>query len=191
MEFLTKGESFEFATKTSQPVGAQKFYVGCQWDGDVDLDLIAVPVRGNAVNQPDVLYFGNLTSLGGALKHSGDALTGDDVTDADDESLVFDTALVPADVDKIVIGVIAYNVPDMSLASNTKLTLRDGDNETSPELFQLPMEDPDIDGETVLVACTLTRVESGWKATSIGDFRTNAPMGNPAINDLVTASVAA
>ncbi len=186
MEFLAKGQSFNFEAKTAQPQGSRKFYVGCAWDGDVDLDLIAVPVRGTDVQQADILYFNNLTSLNGALKHSGDALDG--AADGDDESLVFDTSLVPADVTAIVIGVIAYNVPDMSEASNTKFSLRDGDSETAPQMFTLPMSDDDVDGETVLVACKLTREGNEWKATSIGDFRTGAAQGSPAINDLVTAA---
>lgn len=186
MDFLEKGQSFNFAEKTTQPEGSRKFYVGCAWDGNVDLDLIAVPVRAGSVSKPDIVYFGNLTSLGGALKHSGDALDGD--AEGDDESLVFDAENVPAEVDAIVIGVIAYNVPDMSEAKNTQFSLHDGADKSAPLMFNLPMSDDDVDGETVLVACKLTREGSGWKATSIGDFRTGAKHGSDAINDLVTAS---
>lgn len=189
MSLLPKGSVEGLTEKSTQPADSHKFYLGAAWDGNVDLDLMVVPVHGDAVATDDVCYFNRLSSLGGAIKHSGDALTGED-DDGDDESVVIHIEAVPQDVTAIVIGVIAYSVNDMSEATNTKFTIRDGDKVTAPELYTLPMSDDDVDGETILVSCVLTRTGYGFSVKNVGEFRTDFGKGMDAVQGLVQISPA-
>lgn len=180
MTLLAKGQTAGLTEKSVQPTGSMKFYCGAAWDGKVDLDLIAVPVLGNGtVDESDVCYFNNLKSFDGAIAHSGDALTGDD------ESLVLQLEQLPPEITAIVIGVVAYNVPDMSAAKNTQFVIRDGDSKEAPELYTMPMAADDVEGETVLVACTLQRGPSGWNVTSQSVFRTDFANQMAAVHGLV------
>ena len=192
MTLLAKGQVAGLTEKSAQAAGSQKFYCGAAWDGDVDLDLIAVPVAGNGtVDTHDVCYFQRLECFDGAIKHSGDALSGDasdgkgGVDDGDDESLVLKLDELAAGVAAVVIGIVAYNVQDMSAAKNTKFVIRDGDSAEAPELYTMPMADDDVEGETVLVACTLQRGPSGWNVTSKSVFRTDFGNQMAAVHGLV------
>jgi stress response protein SCP2 len=145
---------------------------------------MVIPLKGATPSKPDIVYFSALTGFDGAIKHSGDARKGDD-DDGDDESVVIKPDGIPADVTGLVIGVIAYNVPDMSAAKNTKLTIRDGDGVTAPELYTMPMEAADIENETILVAAILERDGDQWKARSIAEFRNDFAHQMAAVNGLV------
>lgn len=177
---LEKGQTSPLTEKSVQE-GPKEFYIGAAWAGDVDLDLMVVPVNGKQSIESEVCYYSNLESFSGAIKHSGDALTGDD-DEGDDESVVIKTEGLPANVSALVVGVVAYNVKDMSEASDTKLTIRDGGSLESPSLYEMPMADDDTEGETILVGCALKRDgDSKWTATSIAEFRTDFPHGIEAI----------
>lgn len=185
MTLIAKGITEGLTEKSTQPAGSRKFYIGAAWDGDVDLDLCVQPIRDNQMLTDDTLYFNRTEVYAGALTHSGDALTGDD-TDGDDESIVVNTDALPATVTALIVGVIAYNVDDMSAATNTKFTVRDGADDSAPELHTLPMSDDDTDGETVLVACVLVRGADGnWTIRNVSEFRTEFGKGMEALSGFV------
>ena len=183
MSLLPKGETGGLSAKSGQH-GPKSFYVGAAWDGNVDLDLMVVPIKDTASDESNTVYYGRLAAYAGAIKHSGDALTGDD-DDGDDESVVIGVDALPNEVTALAIGVVAYNVPDMSAAKNTKFTIRDGADVSAPELYTLPMADDDVEGETILVAGLLKRDGDGWSAKSIGEFRTDFKHGVEAVNGMV------
>jgi len=194
-DILEKGSAGDLFEKSSQPDGSHTFYVGAAWDGDVDLDLMIVPLRKDTANagqvlaasQDDLCFFNRLDVFSGAIKHSGDALTGDAA--GDDESVVIKAESVPDEIGSLVIGVIAYNVDDMSAATNTKFSIRDGGDVSAPLLFEMPMEAADVDGETVLVACVLTRAENGgFIAKNASAFHTEFGKGRAAIEGLLAVA---
>ena len=184
MALLEKGQSQGLTEKSTQDASNRSFYVGAAWDGDVDLDLMIVPVNNDGASIEDsVCYFSRLESLGGAIKHSGDALDGD--AEGDDESIVINVNSIPDTVQALVVGVIAYNVADMSAASNTQFTIRDGADVAAAELFKLPMSDEDVEGETILVSCVIAREGDGWSVTSVSEFNTEFKHGIDSANGLV------
>lgn len=183
MALLAKGEKSGLSEKSVQE-GPKTFYVGAAWDGNVDLDLMIVPVKDGAAVESETVYYGNLKAFDGSIAHSGDATNGDAA--GDDESVVIKVDGVTAD--HLVVGVVAYSVPDMSAASNTKFTIRDGGDEKSPMLYELPMSDDDVDGETVLVSCVLSNNAGVWTAKNVGEFLTEFDHGKPSVDGMLSVA---
>ena len=108
---LTKGGNVSL---TKEAPGITKTTVGLGWnprvtDGQAfDLDAIAFLV-GKTVRYVQILtlFFNNLTSSDGSVKHNGDNRTGDG--DGDDETLSVDLSKVPADVSKVIFAVTIYD----------------------------------------------------------------------------------
>ena len=78
-----------------------------QYDGAADFDLDAsafmLGKNGKVRKDEDFIFYGNLKSADGSVRHTGDNLTGEG--DGDDEVLIIDFTKVPADVEKIAIKI--------------------------------------------------------------------------------------
>lgn len=172
MEVIAKGGGLvlDIQSKQEAPVGNRKFYFGAGWDcpgGPVDLDLVAVALRGGKLaQQSDLVYFGNRHGSPG-IALSEDNRTGEG--DGDDESLVIDTAAIPADVDAIAVGLVAYSSTDFSKAPNPHFRACDGDNENAEQIADVPAGSG-TPGDTALVAFRLERGANGWTLTNVGTF---------------------
>lgn len=186
MTLLAKGEVGGLTAKSVQPETDQKFYVGAAWEGDVDLDLVAVPVRGGTIDTNDVVYFNRKSIFGGAITHSGDALTG--IAADDDESIVFNVSKFPPEVTSVVVGIISYSAKDMSEATDTKFSVRDGSAYDAPKLFDMPIGANDIEGETVLVGSVLVRDGSKWNLKNVSEYHTEFDNGMAALQGLVNVA---
>ena len=84
-----------------------------RYDGGADFDLDAAAfmlgANGKVRKDGDFIFYGNLKSSDGSVRHTGDNLTG--AGDGDDEVLIIDFTKVPADVQKIAITVTIYDAP--------------------------------------------------------------------------------
>lgn len=172
MDILPKGEALALDIKSKQeaPAGQRKFYFGAGWDnpnGPVDLDIVAVALRGGKLTKDtDLVYFNNQNGSPG-LALSDDNRTGDG--DGDDESIVIDTAAIPADVDAIAVGLVAYSATNFSKAPNPHFRACDGDQETSEQIADVPAGSGGP-GDTGLVAFRLERVADGWELRNVATF---------------------
>ena len=109
---LTKGGNVSL---TKEAPGITKTTVGLGWnprmtdDQAFDLDAIAFLVgeNGKVRADTDFIFFNNLTSSDGSVKHNGDNRTGEG--DGDDETLSVDLSKVPADVSKVIFAVTIYD----------------------------------------------------------------------------------
>jgi tellurium resistance protein TerD len=95
--------------------GLTKMTVGLGWDiratdgagFDLDGAVFLLNQSGKVRSDSDFIFYNNLKSADGSVVHSGDNRTG--AGDGDDESISIDLSKVPADVDKIVIGVTIHD----------------------------------------------------------------------------------
>jgi tellurium resistance protein TerD len=95
--------------------GLTKMTVGLGWDiratdgagFDLDGAVFMLNQSGKVRSDSDFIFYNNLKSADGSVVHSGDNRTG--AGDGDDESISIDLSKVPADVDKIVIGVTIHD----------------------------------------------------------------------------------
>jgi len=169
---LTKGQNISL-TKTDPTL--TKVIIGLGWDEngfdgqDFDLDASAIMLGSNGkVRTPeDFIFYGKLDSNCGAINHTGDNTTGD--ADGDDESIVVDLTMIPADVQKIVFPVSIYSAKaraqNFGLVSNA--FIRIVNEATGVEVTRYDLTE-DYSVETSLVFAELYRAGAEWKFKAIG-----------------------
>ncbi|MGV9342001.1 TerD family protein [Streptomyces sp. NPDC003688] len=131
-------------------------------DIDLDASVIAYGPQRNAV---DACYFGKLSILNGAIKHSGDNLTGEG--GGDDEVITVDLGRIPPEVTGLVFTVNSFS--GQKFTEVAKAYCRLIDPVTGEELvrFDLTSAEP----QTGVLMAKLIRQYSGeWDMTALGDF---------------------
>ncbi|MBQ2954237.1 MAG: TerD family protein [Clostridia bacterium] len=172
---LSKGQ------RVSLDKGMTMCLIGLGWDtnkydGNADFDLDAsafmLGADGRVRKDEDFIFYGNLKSSCGAVRHTGDNRTGDG--DGDDEVITIDLTKVPSDVQKIAITVTIYEAPErhqnFGQVSNAyvRVARMSGPDDfvgTEELRFDL-MEEFSI--ETALVVCEIYRFGSTWKFNAVG-----------------------
>ncbi|MEU2064436.1 TerD family protein [Streptomyces sp. NPDC013455] len=131
---------------------------------DIDLDA-SVIAYGPQRNHIDSCYFGKLTILKGAVRHSGDNLTGEG--GGDDEVITVDLGRLPQEVTGLVFTVNSFS--GQKFTEVAKAYCRLVDAATGEELvrFDLTGAEP----QTGVMMAKLIRQFSGeWDMTAMGDF---------------------
>ncbi|MGW2744266.1 TerD family protein [Streptomyces sp. NPDC001450] len=131
-------------------------------DIDLDASVIAYGPQRNAV---DSCYFGKLTILNGAIRHSGDNLTGEG--GGDDEVITVDLGRLPQEVTGLVFTVNSFS--GQKFTEVAKAYCRLVDAATGEELvrFDLTNAEP----QTGVMMAKLIRQFSGeWDMTAMGEF---------------------
>lgn len=147
-----------------------------QYDGAADFDLDAsafmLGKNGKVRKDEDFIFYGNLESVDGSVRHTGDNLTGEG--DGDDEVLIIDFTKVPADVEKIAITVTIYEAPErrqnfgqVSNAYVRVARMAGPEDMVGTEVLKFDlMEEFSI--ETALVVCEIYRNGADWKFNAVG-----------------------
>lgn len=135
---------------------------------DIDCDASMFLLRGGKlVDRADIVYYGNLRHRSGAVRHTGDNLTGDG--DGDDEQILVDLNLLPPDVDRVVITVTIYGAErkkqDFGMIENAFMRLVDMN--TKQELARFNLTD-NYAGATAMVFGEIYRHNGEWKLNAIG-----------------------
>ncbi|MEU3061379.1 TerD family protein [Streptomyces subrutilus] len=144
---------------------------------DIDLDA-SVIAYGPQRNHIDSCYFGKLSILGGAVKHSGDNLTGDGA--GDDEVIVVDLGRLPADATGLVFTVNSFSGQKFSEVAKAYCRLIDAASGEELVRFDLTGAEPQTG---VLMAKLIKQFTGEWEMTAMGDFvksRTVRGMVKPA-----------
>lgn len=136
----------------------------------------------------------------GSLIHTGDAITGEEAQDGDDEALIVDLSKIPAEFDAIVFEVSAFKKKNKAMkdvgfqgAANVLFTVYNGRPEQKDKQFCIR---PSLVGtENCVIVCVLTRVKDGQgRPTTTWELRkrktrVNVEHGNVAA--LINAATAA
>lgn len=143
------------AIKTKGMFGKEK-------EVSVDLDASAILYDGSG-SKVDTVYFGQLSSKDGSLKHTGDNLTG--AGDGDDESINVALSRVPGNVTQIVFVVNSYSGHTFDKIENAYCRAVDSDARDA-ELCRYTLSG----GEVVqaMIMAKLSRQGNGWAFTAIG-----------------------
>ncbi|MEU6365920.1 TerD family protein [Streptomyces sp. NPDC046931] len=148
---------------------------------DIDLDA-SVIAYGPQRNHIDSCYFGKLTILNGAVKHSGDNLTGEG--GGDDEVITVDLGRLPQEVTGLVFTVNSFSGQKFTEVAKAYCRLVDAATDQELVRFDLTQAEP----QTGVMMAKLVRQFSGeWDMTAMGDFvkaRTVRNMVNPAAQAL-------
>ncbi|MBJ6638183.1 TerD family protein [Streptomyces sp. DHE7-1] len=131
---------------------------------DIDLDA-SVIAYGPQRNPVDSCYFGKLSILNGAVKHSGDNLTGEG--GGDDEVIVVDLGRIPQEVTGLVFTVNSFSGQKFTEVAKAYCRLVDAASGEELVRFDLTSAEP----QTGVMMAKLIRQYSGeWEMTAMGDF---------------------
>lgn len=170
---LVKGQKIDLTKGNS---GLKHLYVGLGWDknkfdnSDFDLDACAFLLNKEekARIEGDMVYFHHLVHDSGAVKHSGDNLTGEG--NGDDEVIRVDLEKIPADIEKIAFTITIYDAENrhqnFGMVQNAYVRVLDDD--TKEELVQYDL-DEDYSIETAMIMGELYRHNGEWKFSAVGN----------------------
>ncbi|MFD9032474.1 TerD family protein [Streptomyces sp. NPDC059567] len=148
---------------------------------DIDLDA-SVIAYGPQRNHLDSCYFGKLSILNGAIKHSGDNLTGEGA--GDDEVIVVDLGGLPADATGLVFTVNSFSGQKFTEVAKAYCRLMDAATGEELVRFDLTTAEPQTG---VMMAKLIKQFTGEWEMTAMGDFvksRTVRGMVKPAAQAL-------
>jgi tellurium resistance protein TerZ len=140
---------------------------------DLDASGLLFDAAGQLVDQ---VWFKQLTSSDGSIRHTGDNLTGDG--EGDDESIKVDLTRVPARVTTIVFTVNSFTGQDFSQIENAFCRLVDETSEAEIARYDLTGSGR----HTAQIMAKLIRDGDGWTMIAIG-----APASGRTFRDLLPA----
>ncbi|MDF6021818.1 TerD family protein [Streptomyces sp. JH34] len=148
---------------------------------DIDLDA-SVIAFGPDRSHLDSCYFGKLSILNGAVKHSGDNLTGEGA--GDDEVIVVDLGRIPADATGLVFTVNSFTGQKFTEVAKAYCRLIDAATGEELVRFDLTGAEPQTG---VMMAKLIKQFSGEWEMTGMGEFvksRTVRGMVKPAAKAL-------
>ncbi|WP_328484702.1 TerD family protein [Streptomyces sp. NBC_00377] len=131
---------------------------------DIDLDA-SVIAYGPQRNHIDSCYFGKLSILNGAIKHSGDNLTGEG--GGDDEVIVVDLGRLPQEVTGLVFTVNSFSGQKFTEVAKAYCRLLDASTGEELVRFDLTGAEPQTG---VLMAKLIRQFSGEWDMTAMGEF---------------------
>ncbi|MFJ2742058.1 TerD family protein [Streptomyces sp. NPDC087440] len=181
---LTKNQTVSLV-KGGRPLLSQ-VKMGLGWEPafrgkDIDLDASVIAYDGNR-KMIDSCYFGKLSILNGAIKHSGDNLTGEGA--GDDEVIVVDLGRIPAEATGLVFTVNSFTGQKFTEVAKAYCRLIDGATGEELVRFDLTGAEPQTG---VMMAKLIKQFSGEWEMTAMGDFvksRTVRGMVKPAAQAL-------
>ena len=153
-----------------------KIFIGAGWDvakkgglfgmfsgGDsIDLDSSAIMFDENNIPL-DSIWFGQLQSRDGSIKHSGDNRTGDG--DGDDEVIHVDLTQVPSQVKSIVFTISSFRGQTFEKVENAYCRVVDATTNTEIAKYNLSAQG----NYTALIIAKVYRHNGAWKMSALGE----------------------
>ena len=155
--------------------GMKKMTLGLGWDTratdgaefDLDASAFMLNAAGKVRSDADFIFYNQPKSVEGAVQHSGDNRTG--AGDGDDESIIVDLSLVPADVEKIAVCVTIHAAEErrqnFGMVSSAYIRCIDAGSNAEVAKYDLS-EDASV--ETAMIFGEIYRNNGDWKFKAIG-----------------------
>jgi tellurium resistance protein TerD len=138
-------------------------------DFDLDASVLCLNSYDKLESKADVVYFGNLRHLSGAITHLGDNLTG--AGSGDDEQILVDLPKIPARITKLVFAVNIYQCiqrqQDFAKVRNAFVRLVDLSN--NKEIAQYRLSGSEYQGKTGMILAEVYRDNDEWKMAAVGE----------------------
>lgn len=180
---LTKGQKIDLRKNSGDTLS--NVCVGVNWGAiekkgfwgntkfeSVDLDASCATFDDNN-NLLEVIYFGNLKSGNGSIKHSGDDLVGDTGGDdgLDNEIISVDLSKVDSKVSKIAFVLNSFKGQDFKIIPFASIRLYEGTPTRVNEIFANYdiANDPTFSGKVSMVLGVFYKRNGEWRFNAIGD----------------------
>jgi tellurite resistance protein TerA len=164
---LIKGQKVD-VTKTNPRLST--VLVGLGWNANQEMDLDAaiflLGSNGKVIREEDFVFYGNLSSANGAVKHSGDNIIGGGIRD--NEQISVNLNEIPLEIQKIAFTITIYNalVRKHSFDKVEQGYIRIVDEISGIELLRFNIGQ--FTKENALVVGELYRHNGEWKFNAIG-----------------------
>lgn len=153
----------------------KKLVIGLGWDPratdgaafDLDGSAFLLKADGKARSDADFIFYNNLKSKDGSVTHLGDNTSG--AGEGDDEKLTIDLATVPAEIERITVGVTIHDAETrkQNFGMVSKAYIRCLDANGDKELARYDLSE-DSSTETAMVFGEIYRAGAEWKFKAIG-----------------------
>lgn len=168
---LEAGEKIVLENKAGDALVS--YGIGCGWDFsgaggvDVDLSVLALDSNGKLIHGTDgLLYYGHKSIFGGAVKHSGDNLTGQG--DGDDERVSINSAAIPTECDALLIVTNIYSgASNFGRVKNCYTRIFDAAN-VNETIKKFDMSE-DFSTAKAIICGKIYRHDGTWKFAAIGE----------------------
>ncbi|MFW1773523.1 TerD family protein [Acinetobacter seifertii] len=170
---LEKGQKINLQKEDGSSL--QQVFLGVGWDvvkskgffgfgggGNIDLDASVILFDENK-KMLDVVYFGQLQSKDGSIRHSGDNLTG--AGSGDDEVIRVNLNQIPAQVKSLVFTVNSFRGQTFEKVENAFCRLVDQSNNHEIASYKLSSQG----AHTGLIIAKIYRHNDAWKMHAIGE----------------------
>ena len=169
---LNKGGNLSLSK--SDP-GLKKISVGLGWDvretEGVDFDLDAscflTGETGKVRSDADFIFYNQLQTPDGTVRHTGDNLTGEG--EGDDESIIVDLSAISPDIFKLVFGVTIHDAParGQNFGQVSAAFIRVVNVDTGNEIVRYDLSE-DASTETAMIFGEVYRNAGEWKFRAVG-----------------------
>lgn len=159
---VVMGLGWDVAKKEKK--GLLGFFGGGGGGGEAEIDLDASCLmfdeRGQLV---DTIWFMQLKSNDGSIKHTGDNRTG--AGDGDDEQIIVDLSRVPAQAKSLVFTVNSFTGQTFDQVANAYCRIVDGSNNKEIARYDLSVRG----SHTAQIMAKVYRHNGEWKMHAIGE----------------------
>ncbi|MES2933722.1 MAG: TerD family protein [Pseudomonadota bacterium] len=153
----------------------KKMVIGLGWDPratdgaafDLDGSAFMLKADGKVRSDADFIFYNNLKSTDGSVTHAGDNTSG--AGDGDDEKILVDLSMVPAEVDKITVGVTIHDAEarKQNFGMVGKAYIRCLDANGDKEIARYDLSE-DGSTETAMIFGEIYRAGAEWKFKAVG-----------------------
>ncbi|MDO4877998.1 MAG: TerD family protein [Neisseria sp.] len=169
---LSKGQNVSL-NKTDPSL--KQILIGLGWDArssdgadfDLDASVFMTADSGKVPSDSYFVFYNQLQSPEGSVRHTGDNLTGDG--DGDDESIIVDLDKVPANIKSLFVTVTIHDAETrrQNFGQVRNAFVRLVNNENGQEVLRFDLSE-DYSTETAMVFGEVYRHGGEWKFRAIG-----------------------
>lgn len=160
---------------TKEAPTLNQVHVGLGWDErttdgaefDLDASAFLLNEQGKVRSDSDFIFYNQLESSDGSVRHTGDNRTG--TGEGDDEVLLLDLSRIPADIKKVAFTVTIHDAEarHQNFGQVTNAFIRLVNAETNEEVVRYDLtEESSI--ETALIFGEIYRHNDEWRFSAVG-----------------------
>lgn len=170
---VTRGQEINLTEKDPT---MKEIQIGVGWDLkafeshplDLDASLFLLDKNNETREDPDFVFYNNLTGADGAVKHLGDSRTG--AGEGDDEVIMINLEGLPFDIVRIQFVLSIYNMDymdhDFSMVKNVYFRIVNSRLET--EIFRYELDEELTEHEGLIIG-ELDRIGAEWVFRAVGE----------------------
>ena len=171
---LSKGQKINLSKSSSSTL--ERVFMGLGWDpveptgffaklfSSDDIDLDASCLMFDAKKELlEMVYYGRLRSIDGAIIHTGDNLTGEG--DGDDEVIKVDLTILPPNIQYLVFTINSFRGQTFDKVENAFCRLVNDSN--NQEICKYTLSEKG--GHTGVIMAIVQRDANGWMMQAIGE----------------------